>query len=257
MLDLPEQIDFVVQPQDALDVVFEHIFVDSLQCELPPVVDVFHLVHLCEVAFTNDGPDFVIALQILVDAEVLDVREPLLDVLGRLGLAVLDISQHGVTNGKQKAFVHVFNHDALVQIMRSADVAVLAVLDHRLGWLLDRDQVHLTVLQIQNLALGVSGVVAFKFVEFALEENEESLLGGLQAVLVDRVLVLDLPEVLEELGILLRLEEHFLDVEVAFKHGPGAHLHAWILVVRLGRRSGDGHWREARLLKRLTTLSEG
>ena len=155
MSNLPQQADLIMDTKHALDIILEHGLVNGLQGELPLARRVHDLIYLSKVAFTDDVTDVVLALQVLEHAEILQELEPSLDGIGLHDGGILRIS-----SCQNQALVLEPDDNALLKVETGAAVPTkLAAKDHSLSGSLQRDQVDLTILDVDHLTLLVELVI--------------------------------------------------------------------------------------------------
>lgn len=60
MSNFPQQVDFIMQPKNAFDVVFEHCFIYCFQCKLSFIAIVGYFINFREVSFSYNVPNVVL-----------------------------------------------------------------------------------------------------------------------------------------------------------------------------------------------------
>lgn len=127
-----------------------------------------NFIHLGEVAFADDVAYVVLAPEVLQEAEVLEQFEPFLEWTASIASSV------GTAGGEQYCLVAVPDDYALLQVGvgQIAAASKLTTKHHCLRRPLQMYEVHLAILDVQNLACGRRVIKSFELVQFSFEEDE-------------------------------------------------------------------------------------
>ena len=215
--NLSEEIDLVVQAQDALDVILKHRFLDGLESKLALLCGMRGLKDLGEVAFSDDLANLVVASHVDEHAKVLHELEPFFDVV------LISLLQVGVDAVREHDhFVQESDNDALLEVEASRALSVPAAEDHRLRLFLEGNELNLAVFDVQGFAACFVAVATLELVELAFEEDEEPLLLWLHGVLLKEADVEQIADVLELGNGLLGRQDDLANVQVSLQNGPAA-----------------------------------
>jgi hypothetical protein len=69
---LPEKTNLIMYTHHTFNIILEHCLINCLQCKFSFRGRIFYFINFCEIAFSNNIPNIVVALEVLEHAEVLE-----------------------------------------------------------------------------------------------------------------------------------------------------------------------------------------
>ena len=159
-----------MQAQNTFKIIFKHSFIYGLQRKLSLFGRVCNLIHFCKISFTDNVADVILATEVLKHSKIFQQLEPFLK------WTLFRHFSHSTMRREYNHLIHESDHYTLLKIKILIAISTkFTAKYHRLRWFLQRNQVHLTVLHVNNFACTVRIVVIFEFVKFTLEKDEISL----------------------------------------------------------------------------------
>ena len=175
-----QQVDFIVETEHRFDVILKHGFADSLKSKLTSFTRMCDLVDFRKIAFSNKVADLILRSQTLKYSEVFEQIEPSSDHVRLLRDQSAVFSRSSWSHNYDLILEPDYN--TLIEIQSGSAASELTAKNDGLSGLLNWYEVHLAILDVENLTITIIIIISLKFVKFAFEEDEVVFLWGFDAV---------------------------------------------------------------------------